>query len=89
VEVLSPSSEARDRGVKYEDYAAHGVAEYWIVDAEAEVIEQYVLESGRYALRMKSGSGVLESIAVEGFAAPVRAFFDDDANYDALREVVG
>jgi Uma2 family endonuclease len=88
VEILSPSSEARDRGVKFEDYAAHEVAEYWIVDPEAEVVEQYVLEGEAYALRMKSGSGVLESVAVEGFAAPVRALFDDDANIEALRELL-
>ena len=42
-EVLSPKTEHRDRGVKFEDYAAHDVAEYWIVDPAAEVVEQYVL----------------------------------------------
>ena len=40
-EVLSPSTEARDRGVKFEDYATHGVSEYWLVEPELRVIEQY------------------------------------------------
>jgi Uma2 family endonuclease len=32
VEILSESTEAVDRGIKFEDYALHGVAEYWIID---------------------------------------------------------
>ncbi|MBC8161016.1 MAG: Uma2 family endonuclease [Roseiflexaceae bacterium] len=43
VEVLSPSTEANDRGVKLEDYAAHGVAEYWLIDPVDETLEQYLL----------------------------------------------
>ena len=35
VEVLSKSTSKRDRGIKFEDYAAHGVAEYWLVDPAA------------------------------------------------------
>jgi Uma2 family endonuclease len=43
VEILSTSTEARDRGIKFEDYAAHGVREYWLVDPEGETLEQYLL----------------------------------------------
>ncbi len=94
VEILSPSTEKTDRGVKFEDYAAHGVAEYWIVDPEAETVEQYVLgeaeeeAGGTYALRMKSATGELASAAVEGFAVPVRALFDVAANVAALRALL-
>ena len=88
VEVLSPSTAERDRGVKFEDYAAHGVMEYWILDPEAETVEQYVLDGERYALRMKSGSGELASVAVEGFAVPVRALFDEDENLRVLRQLL-
>jgi Uma2 family endonuclease len=90
VEILSPSSEGRDRGVKFEDYAAHGVTEYWIIDPDAETVEQYVLGDGgeEYALRMKSATGELASVAVEGFAVPVRALFDDAANVAALRAML-
>ncbi len=88
VEVLSESTEARDRGVKFEDYEAHGVSEYWIVDADAQTVEQYVLISGKYELRMKSGNGVLPCVAIPGCVIPVQAFFDDRANAAALRTLL-
>jgi Uma2 family endonuclease len=87
VEVLSESTESRDRGVKFEDYAAHGVGEYWIVDPEAESVEQYVLQTGDagYELRTKAATGTLTSPVVTGFTIPVRAIFDDSENLAALR----
>jgi Uma2 family endonuclease len=38
VEVLSPSTSARDLGIKKDAYAQHGVPEYWIVDGDARAI---------------------------------------------------
>lgn len=32
IEILSKSTAKRDRGVKFEDYAAHGVRGYWLID---------------------------------------------------------
>jgi len=32
VEVLSPATAARDRGVKFAAYETHGVMEYWLID---------------------------------------------------------
>ncbi len=87
-EVLSGSTAERDRGVKFEDYAAHGVAEYWLIDPDAQTVEQYALDGGRYALRIKAASGEIESGAVEGFAIPVRALFDNTASLDTLRRIV-
>ena len=88
VEVLSPSTEANDRGVKFEDYAANGVREYWLVDPDLRELEQYVLEKGRYALRMKSRTGEVASVVVKGFRAPLAAFFDGKANLAALRKIL-
>ena len=89
VEVISESTESRDRGVKFQDYAAHGVQEYWIVDPDQRVLEQYTLVAGRYDLKMKSGSGTLVSVAVPGFRAPLEAIFDSKANTTALRDLLG
>ncbi len=88
-EVLSPSTEAIDRGVKFEDYAAHGVSEYWIIDPDSERVEQYLLEGDVYQLAFKADSGVVRSRAVAGFAAPVRALFDEAENLAALARIVG
>ena len=89
IEVLSKSTAASDRGVKFEDYQAHGVGEYWILDADRELVEQYVLKGGAYTLAMKSGSGELRSTVVKGFCVPVRALFDAAENLRALRAMLG
>jgi Uma2 family endonuclease len=86
VEVLSPSTRTLDRGVKKDDYEAHGVAEYWIVDPKAETIEQYVLADGKYELAAKQSDGNFACRAIAGFVMPVRAAFDDEANRDARLE---
>ncbi len=88
VEVLSPTTEKYDRGVKHEDYEAHGVREYWIVDAEAESVEQYVLEEGAFRLLLKSGSGDIESRVVPDFRIPIRAIFDSATNLETLRRLL-
>ena len=87
-EVLSDSTTKRDRGVKFQDYEAHGVREYWIVNPDRRELEQYVLERGRYVLRMKSRTGEVTSAAIKGFRAPLAAFFNTKANLAALRQLL-
>ncbi|WP_367874910.1 Uma2 family endonuclease [Luteolibacter sp. Populi] len=41
IEVLSPSTARRDRKVKREIYARHGVKELWLVHPDAETIEVF------------------------------------------------
>ncbi len=91
VEVLSPSTEARDRGIKFTDYAAHGVREYWIVDTVAETVELNRLNGTSYddASVVRQHDGMLRSDVMPAFEVPVRAVFDDGANLAALREVMG
>jgi len=88
VEVLSPSTEAHDRGVKFEDFASNNVAEYWLVDADAKIVEQYVFENGEYMLAMKSGSGMLKCREIAGLVVPIEAFFDEKANLQAVRNLL-
>jgi Uma2 family endonuclease len=88
VEVLSASTEANDRGIKFVDYAAHGVAEYWIIDPDAETVEQYRLAEERYDLAIKAQTGELRSIAVPDFVIPVRAIFDDAVNQATLVQLL-
>jgi Uma2 family endonuclease len=44
VEVLSPSTALRDRGLKRERYAYFGVPQYWIVDPVRQQVEIYRLD---------------------------------------------
>jgi Uma2 family endonuclease len=41
IEFLSPSTAARDRGVKRQIYQRAGVAEYWVVDLDARLVERW------------------------------------------------
>jgi Uma2 family endonuclease len=87
VEVLSESTEQIDRGTKLDDYAAHGVVEYWIVDPDQQVLEQYRLKADQYELALKSGTGTVSSIAMQGAQFPIRACFDDSTNQAAVDEI--
>jgi Uma2 family endonuclease len=87
-EVLSDSTEANDRGVKFDDYAAHGVREYWLIDPESRVVEQYDLMGDVYGLRLKLNAGLLQSRVIEGFEIPVGAIFDEGENLAALRALL-
>lgn len=47
IEIFSPSTRRRDKGVKFDLYEQHGVREYWMADLEDQYIEVYRLESNR------------------------------------------
>ena len=85
-EVLSANTEKTDRGVKFRDYEAHGVIEYWIVDPRKRTLEQYVATRGkRYELRLKSKSGEVASVAIKGMRLQIQSIFDGKAHRAALR----
>lgn len=88
VEVLSDSTAKSDRGVKFQDYAAHGVGEYWIVDADAESVEKFLAKAGKYGKARPQKAGEIASETVAGFRVPVRAIFDTPANFAALRQIL-
>ena len=51
VEILSSSTEERDRGAKRQLYARYGVRHYWIVEPASCSLSEYVLSGSAYALR--------------------------------------
>ena len=78
VEVVSSATADLDRKLKWQDYARHGVGEYWIVDPEARMVEQYILppEATEYRLQARLATGgQLTSAIVTGFAIRVADFF--------------
>jgi Uma2 family endonuclease len=67
-EILSDSTRQNDYHVKFQDYAAHGVTEYWIVDPEIQTIEQFILEGDRYELKHRfKHDDHIDSVVIEGF----------------------
>ena len=60
VEILSPSTRRRDRGVKARRYAELGVLHYWLVDPEAKRVECLRAESGVFrSVAAAEGEGTL------------------------------
>ncbi|MCL2074723.1 MAG: Uma2 family endonuclease [Marinilabiliaceae bacterium] len=49
VEVLSPSTAARDWKDKYDIYEKFGVREYWIVDPYSKTITVFILKDGKFS----------------------------------------
>lgn len=88
VEVLSPSTEKYDRETKFQDYAAHGIREYWIIDTEHEIIEQYFLENEEYELLLKAKDGRIESVVLPDFKIQIRAVFDENLNLEELKRLI-
>jgi Uma2 family endonuclease len=69
VEVLSPSTAARDRGVKLDRYRLFGVAEYWVVDPDERTIEVWELAGNAEQPRVVGSGEVLEWKPPPGDAA--------------------
>jgi Uma2 family endonuclease len=79
VEALSPDKPERDLVLKRRDYAAAGVAEYWIVNPSSETIVVLVLNNKRYRRLGSFGRGsVAHSSLLQGFRLDVNQVFDAD-----------
>ena len=76
VEVMSPSTDARDRETKRRIYARHGVPEYWLADPEERTVSVMTLvgkefrESGVYA-----GGDALSSPTLPGLSLTLADVF--------------
>lgn len=76
VEVLSESTEKRDRGIKMEDYALNGVQEYWLVSPDRQEVEQYILKGDVFHLKEKIAHGTVCCVVLSGLDIPVQAIFE-------------
>jgi Uma2 family endonuclease len=91
IEVLSKGTDQRDRGVKFTDYAANGIAEYWIVNPGKQTIEQYIMDPDMEAYTLAgtfSGQDELVSQQVINFRILALALFDEQANMVALSSLL-
>jgi Uma2 family endonuclease len=76
VEVLSPSTESRDREAKAKRYAAFGVREMWLVDPRERSIEVFVNAGDGFSLRGRfSGEDLVRSTVLAELDLPVASVF--------------
>ena len=50
IEILSPSTFAHDKVLKFNKYLQYGVREYWIVEPESKIVSVNVLHDGTYVV---------------------------------------
>lgn len=92
VEILSKRTSKNDKGVKKQDYAEHGIQEYWIIDPTRESIEQhYLLNTYDKEYFMPITHRIdddIESKVIKGVKIPVAAIFDKEINKNVLKGMI-
>jgi len=80
IEILSPSTRRRDEVLKRDLYEARGVAEYWLVDPEAETVKVLRRAGERFGrprlLSLRDGD-VIESAVIPGLELPLATVFEE------------
>jgi Uma2 family endonuclease len=73
VEILSPSTARRDRTQKMRIYARHGVPHLWLLDAQAQTLEEFVLDGATYRLTSTCGGDeVFRPALFPGLEVPLK-----------------
>jgi Uma2 family endonuclease len=77
VEIVSPSSANRIRYYRYKrtEYAARGIAEYWIVDLEEQRVTVCLWVDGQYEDMVFIGETRIESTVIAGFEITAKQIF--------------
>ncbi len=89
VEILSKSTKKNDYGIKFEDYLAHNVTEYWIIDPIKKVVELYRINTKKqYELILKSSTGIIQSEVITNFEIKIEAIFDETISFEELARIV-
>lgn len=79
IEIVSPESSERDRGVKFTEYEAAGVPEYWLFDPLRTEARIYALgEDGRYHPVADDVTGRVVSRLLPGFRLDPTLLWADD-----------
>ena len=76
VEILSPAIAERDRTIKLDLYAQHGVKEYWMVDPDARTITVLLRGETRFGVAGTYGEGqILRSPTLAAFTVAPEEIF--------------
>ena len=78
IEILSPSTAARDRNRKADLYARYGVAEYWMVDSETETVHILRFGDAGYGPAEIVDSGALTTTLIPGLQVELADVFAQD-----------
>ena len=80
IEVASPTTRRRDQTIKRRLYERSGVAEYWVVDPDVNVVRVNRREGGRFArpveLSLEAGD-LLTTPLLPGFELPLTEIFTE------------
>lgn len=91
VEILSKSTAKNDKGIKHQDYAAHGIREYWIIDPNRRSIDQYILigdETEYLPAKTHLYDQDIKSHVITGFEIPVAAIFNEKISKETLQNLL-
>jgi Uma2 family endonuclease len=76
IEILSPSTSARDRTLKHDLYERAGVQEYWLVDPEQDRVEVFRRSGASFGDPVLVGrTGVITTPLLPDFALPLHRVF--------------
>lgn len=74
VEILSASTEQRDKKLKMDLYARYGIPGYWIVDPNEKLVFQYIFKENRY-FRNSVCDKKLTSVVIPGLTLDLEKVF--------------
>lgn len=78
VEVVSPESNARDRGTKFTEYEAAGVLEYWLIDPlRSEAALYHLGDDSHYHRIEPQPDGTLHSVVLPNFRLHPQILWSD------------
>jgi Uma2 family endonuclease len=78
MEVTSPGTRKRDETIKRRLYERSGVSEYWVVDADLDVVRVYRRAGHRFARPVelsREADDVLETLLLPGLTLPLSEVF--------------
>jgi Uma2 family endonuclease len=89
IEIVSPESVDRDLVEKYDEYEAHGVREYWVINPIRKQTDFYLLGDDKLYHRIELVDGVFHSVVLPQFYLPTvslwdMTFLDDSDNARTL-----
>ena len=77
IEILSPSTAAHDRFLKFRTYLRAGVREYWIVDPDTKTVTVHILKNGEYTTNVYDDADSAPVHVLEGLTIELKDIFAD------------